>query len=48
MPQGEHSILQTRLSQAINQFSQPQNITLARTEIQCTFGGQIQLQSTIP
>ena len=35
MPQGEHSILQTRFAQEINQFSQPQKIALALTKIRC-------------
>lgn len=40
MPQGEHSILQTRLSKAINQVGEPQQLALALTELRCTFGGR--------
>ncbi|NET57459.1 MAG: Uma2 family endonuclease [Symploca sp. SIO2E6] len=40
MPQGEHSILQTRLSQAINQVGESQQLALALTELRSTFGGQ--------
>ncbi len=40
MPQGEHSILQTRLSQAINQVGENQKLALALTELRCTFGGR--------
>ncbi len=40
MPQGEHSILQTRLSQAINQVGEPEQLALALTELRCTFGGR--------
>ena len=37
MPQGEHSILQTRLIRAINTASEPQQLALALTELRCTF-----------
>jgi Uma2 family endonuclease len=37
MPQGEHSILQTRLTKAINTVSEPQQLALALTELRCTF-----------
>lgn len=40
MPQGEHSLIQTCLSTAINQVSQPNKKALALTELRCTFGGQ--------
>jgi len=40
MPQGEHSILQSRLSKAINQVGEPQQLALALTELRCTFGGR--------
>jgi Uma2 family endonuclease len=40
MPQGEHSILQTRLSKAINQAGESQKLVLALTELRCTFGGR--------
>jgi Uma2 family endonuclease len=40
IPQGEHSILQTRLSKAINQVGEPQQLALALTELRCTFGGR--------
>lgn len=39
MPQGEHSLIQTYLSAAINQISKPQKLVLALTELRCTFGG---------
>ena len=37
MPQGEHSILQTRLTRAINAVGEPQQLALALTELRCTF-----------
>ncbi|MDR9403315.1 MAG: Uma2 family endonuclease [Halothece sp. Uz-M2-17] len=37
MPQGKHSILQTRLTKAINAVSEPQQLALALTELRCTF-----------
>ncbi|BAZ51173.1 hypothetical protein NIES4103_38220 [Nostoc sp. NIES-4103] len=40
MAQGKHSIIQTRLSTAINQVGQPQQKALALTELRCTFGGR--------
>jgi Uma2 family endonuclease len=40
MPQGEHSLLQTRLSKAINQAGESQKLALALTELRCTFGGR--------
>lgn len=40
MPQGEHSILQTRLSKSINQVGESQQLALALTELRCTFGGR--------
>lgn len=40
MPQGEHSLLQTRLSTAINQHSEVEQTALALTELRCTFGGR--------
>ncbi|NEQ21660.1 MAG: Uma2 family endonuclease, partial [Microcoleus sp. SIO2G3] len=40
MPQGEHSILQTRLVTAINQVGESQQLALALTELRCTFGGR--------
>ena len=39
MPQGEHSLIQTYLSAAINQINEPQKLVLALTELRCTFGG---------
>ncbi|MBD2436453.1 Uma2 family endonuclease [Nostoc sp. FACHB-110] len=39
MPQGKHSILQTRLSTNINQVGETQQKALALTELRCTFGG---------
>lgn len=38
MPQGEHSIIQTYLSETINQVTRPKKIALALTELRCTFG----------
>jgi Uma2 family endonuclease len=40
MPQGKHSILQTRLSTNINQVGEPQQKALALTELRCTFSGR--------
>ncbi|WP_009633804.1 Uma2 family endonuclease [Synechocystis sp. PCC 7509] len=37
MPQGKHSLIQTYLSAAINQISNPQKRVLALTELRCTF-----------
>jgi len=37
MPQGEHSILQTRLSRAINEEGETAKTVLALTELRCTF-----------
>ncbi len=39
MPQGEHSIIQTELSAAINRVGKPQKLALALTELRCTFCG---------
>lgn len=39
MPQGKHSILQTRLVTNINQVSEPQKLACAFTELRCTFAG---------
>lgn len=38
MPQGEHSIIQTELSAAINASVKPQKIARAFVELRCTFG----------
>jgi Uma2 family endonuclease len=40
MPQGKHSILQTRLTTNINQISEPQKLAYALTELRCTFAGR--------
>ena len=40
MPQGQHSIIQTLLSTAINQVGKSQKLGLALTELRCTFGGR--------
>jgi Uma2 family endonuclease len=40
MPQGEHSLLQGELCQAINQVAKPQKIAIAFPELRCTFGGE--------
>ncbi|OLP20271.1 hypothetical protein BST81_00575 [Leptolyngbya sp. 'hensonii'] len=39
MPQGEHSRLQWKLCEAINQIAEPQKIACAFPELRCTFGG---------
>ncbi len=39
MPQGEHSLLQGKLCEVINQAAQPQQIAYAFPELRCTFGG---------
>ncbi|BAQ64389.1 Uma2 family endonuclease [Geminocystis sp. NIES-3709] len=40
MPQGQHSIIQTTLSTAINQIVKPQKVALALTELRFTFAGR--------
>ncbi|MGC1393068.1 MAG: Uma2 family endonuclease [Coleofasciculaceae cyanobacterium] len=40
MPQGEHSLLQGELCQAINEVAKPQKIAIAFPELRCTFGGE--------
>jgi Uma2 family endonuclease len=40
MPQGKHSILQTRLTPAINQIVIPKRTAYAFTELRCTFEGR--------
>jgi Uma2 family endonuclease len=40
MPQGEHSVIQTYLSEAINQVTRTKKIALALTELRCTFGNR--------
>jgi Uma2 family endonuclease len=39
MPQGEHSLLQGELCEAINRTAKPQKIALALPELRCVFGG---------
>jgi Uma2 family endonuclease len=39
MPQGEHSRLQWKLCEAVNQAAEPQQIACAFPELRCTFGG---------
>lgn len=39
MPQGEHSRLQWKLCEAVNQIAEPQKIACAFPELRCTFGG---------
>jgi Uma2 family endonuclease len=39
MPQGEHSLLQSELCEAINRVTKLQKIALAFPELRCTFGG---------
>ncbi|HAN46624.1 MAG TPA: hypothetical protein DCQ32_08745 [Cyanobacteria bacterium UBA8156] len=40
MPQGEHSLLQGKLCQAINRVAEPERIALAFPELRCVFGGR--------
>jgi len=40
MPQGKHSILQTRLVTSINQIGEAQQLAYGLTELRCTFGGR--------
>ncbi|MBD2311331.1 Uma2 family endonuclease [Desertifilum sp. FACHB-1129] len=39
MPQGEHSLIQVELCEAINRATKPQKIAIAFPELRCTFGG---------
>ena len=39
MPQGEHSLLQSKLCAAINQVAESQKIGYAFPELRCSFGG---------
>ncbi|MBE9035270.1 Uma2 family endonuclease [aff. Roholtiella sp. LEGE 12411] len=39
MPQGEHGLIQTVLSEVINGVARNQKIAIAITELRCTFGG---------
>lgn len=39
MPQGQHSLIQIELCQAINQVANPHKIAKAFPELRCTFGG---------
>lgn len=39
MPQGEHSLLQGQLCEAINRAAKTQKIAMALPELRCTFGG---------
>jgi Uma2 family endonuclease len=39
IPQGEHSRLQWKLCEAVNQIAEPQKIACAFPELRCTFGG---------
>ncbi|NJK60314.1 MAG: Uma2 family endonuclease, partial [Oscillatoriales cyanobacterium SM2_1_8] len=40
MPQGEHSLLQGKLCQAINRVTESTKIALAFPELRCVFGGR--------
>lgn len=40
MPQGEHSLIKTRLAMTINNVGQNQKIALALCELRCTFEGR--------
>lgn len=39
MPQGEHSRLQVKFCETVNQVAEPQKIAYAFPELRCTFGG---------
>ncbi len=39
MPQGEHSRLQVKLCEHINQVAEPRSLAYAFPELRCTFGG---------
>jgi Uma2 family endonuclease len=39
VPQGEHSLIQGALCEAINQVTKAEKIALAFPELRCTFGG---------
>lgn len=39
MPQGEHSLLQGKLCEVINQAAKPIRVACALPELRCTFGG---------
>ncbi|NJP09870.1 MAG: Uma2 family endonuclease [Leptolyngbyaceae cyanobacterium RU_5_1] len=39
MPEGEHSRLQWKICEAVNQVAEPQKIACAFPELRCTFGG---------
>jgi Uma2 family endonuclease len=39
MPQGEHSTLQGKLCETINQVAEPPNLAYAFPELRCSFGG---------
>lgn len=41
MPQGEHSLLQLELCEAINRNAKPQKIAVAFPELRCVFGGAV-------
>ena len=41
MPQGEHSLLQGELCEAINRVAKPQKIAIAFPELRCIFGGDV-------
>ena len=40
MPQGEHSLLQVEVCEAINRVAKSQKIAYAFPELRCTFGGE--------
>ncbi|MEO0537685.1 MAG: Uma2 family endonuclease [Cyanobacteria bacterium P01_A01_bin.123] len=40
MPQGEHSLLQGKLCEAINRVAQAEKVAMAFPELRCTFGNQ--------
>jgi Uma2 family endonuclease len=40
MPQGEHSIIQSRLNTEINRIGNPQKLALALPELRCTFNNR--------
>lgn len=48
MPQGEHSLLQGELCEAINQVAKSQRVAIAFPELRCTFGGESIIPDVVP
>ncbi len=40
MPQGEHSRIQSKLGDSVNQVGEPNQVAIAFPELRCTFGGR--------